>query len=366
MAPFQPSYLALHASGELQRRAAALMERMAHCDLCPRDCRVNRLAGGLGLCLSGSLPIVCSVCDHHGEEPPLSGTRGSGTIFFGNCNMRCVYCQNHQISQDPRGVLGKEMGCASLARQMLHLQDVVGCHNINVVSPSHFVPQIVQAVAEAVPLGLRVPLVYNTGGYDSMETLKLLDGIVDIYLPDIRYASDQAARKYSGVKQYTAHNRAAIKEMYRQVGNLVTDDEGVAERGLIVRHLILPEGLAGSEASLEWLATGVSPDVHVSVMSQYYPAHRAARFRELARRITPAEYQVVVDALDRLGMENGWVQELESPESYRPDFGREGHPFSSPPPTPPSDNRQVSRPPNPTPPARGGKSQTPQYKPQFP
>lgn len=334
MAPFQSAYLALYSSGELQRRAAALKERLALCDLCPRNCRVNRVAGGLGHCLSGVLPIVCSVCDHHGEEPPLSGTRGSGTIFFGNCNMRCVYCQNHQISQDDRSMGGKTMDCAALAGRMLHLQNDLGCHNINLVSPSHFVPQIVQAVAEAVPLGLRVPLVYNTGGYDSVDTLRLLDGIVDIYLPDIRYASDQAARKYSGVKRYAAHNRAAIKEMYRQVGNFVTDDRGVAQRGLIVRHLILPSGVAGSEASLEWLASEVSPDVHLSVMSQYYPAHRAARYRELARRITPEEYQVVVDALSRLGMENGWVQELESPESYRPDFGREGHPFA---PAPPHD-----------------------------
>jgi putative pyruvate formate lyase activating enzyme len=193
-------------------------------------------------------------------------------------------------------------------------------------------------VLEAVPLGLRIPLVYNTGGYDSVETLKLLDGIIDIYLPDIRYSSNTAAKKYSGVDGYVEANRAAIKEMYRQVGNLGVDEKGIAQRGLIVRHLILPGGLAGSRESLEWLAEEVSPDVHLSIMAQYYPAHRAPRFPGLARRISRIEYDAVVSVLERLGLENGWLQELESRDSYRPDFGRPGHPFSPSP--PPASNNQ--------------------------
>jgi len=321
------SYLSLYRSGELHKRAAALEARLAHCDLCPRDCGVNRLAGEIGFCRSGAQPTVASVCAHHGEEPPLSGTKGSGTIFFGNCTMRCVYCQNYQISQDPRKMRGHEISVTALAHEMLRVQNELGCHNINLVSPTHFVPQIVRALYQTVPLGLHLPLVYNTGGYDSVETLKLLDGIIDIYLPDIRYASDTVAKRYSRTPDYVENARAAIKEMHRQVGGLVVDSAGVALRGLIVRHLILPGGLAGSEESLTWLAENISPGVHISMMAQYYPAHHAARFPELARHITPSEYGHVMDVMDRLGMENGWVQELDSPNNYRPDFGRGDHPF---------------------------------------
>ncbi|HEX9897307.1 MAG TPA: radical SAM protein [Dehalococcoidales bacterium] len=323
----EPAYLSLYRSGELQKRAEALEARLAHCNLCPRNCDVNRLEGELGFCHSGVLSIVASICAHHGEEPPLSGTKGSGTVFFGNCNMRCVYCQNHQISQDRRRLRGQETDYESLAQQLLYLQDVLGCHNINFVSPSHFVPQMVRAVLEAVPLGLRLPLVYNTSGYDSVSTLKLLDGVIDIYLPDIRYADNKVAKKYSLAPDYVEHARAAIKEMYRQVGNLIVDGEGVAQRGLIIRHLILPAGLAGSEESLTWLAREVSPDVHLSIMAQYYPAHHASRFPVLARRITRAEYDCMVALLGRLGMENGWIQALDSADNYQPDFRREGHPF---------------------------------------
>ncbi len=323
----EPGYLSLYRSGELQKRAEALETRLIQCDLCPRICGVNRLEGELGFCRSGALPIVASVCAHHGEEPPISGTKGSGTVFFGNCTMRCVYCQNHQISQDRRKLRGQEMDCHTLAQMVLYLQNDLGCHNINFVSPSHFVPQMVRAVFEAVPLGLRLPLVYNTSGYDSVDTLKLLNGVIDIYLPDIRYADNKVAKKYSRAPDYVEHARAAIQEMYRQVGNLVVDGEGIAQRGVIIRHLILPEGLAGSEESLTWLAREVSPDVHLSIMAQYYPAHRANRFPALARRITEAEYSSVVALLDRLGMENGWIQALDSPDNYQPDFEREKHPF---------------------------------------
>ena len=323
-----PSYLALFRSGELQKRAMQLEARLAACDLCPQNCRVNRLDGEQGFCRSGALPIVASVCAHHGEEPPLSGSKGSGTIFFGNCNMRCVYCQNYEISQNPKTMLAHEVTTDALAGEMLRVQKL-GCHNINLVSPSHFVPQVLRALCAAVPLGLRLPLVYNTSGYESLDVIKLLDGAVDIYLPDIRYASNDMARKYSRAPDYVEHARAAIKEMHGQVGLLSVDEKGIARRGVIVRHLILPGGLAGSAESLAWLARNVSPDVYMSIMAQYYPAHRARLHPELARRITPTEYQEVMVVMEGLGMENGWIQELDSPDSYRPDFSGGDHPFES-------------------------------------
>ncbi len=301
---------------------------MAFCDICPRECHVNRLEGKRGFCHSGYLPIVSAVCAHHGEEPAISGSKGSGTIFFGNCNMRCVYCQNYQISQDWRGQKSREMDFPKLAQEMLYLQDELGCHNINFVSPSHFVPQLVRAVLEAVPLGLKVPLVYNSSGYDSVASLKELDGVISVYLPDLRYASERWARKFSHARNYVAYARAAIKEMYRQAGELVMDESGVAERGLIVRHLILPNRIAGSEESLHWLAHEISPTVTVSIMSQYYPSHKAKDKRLLPRTISEAEYDEVLRLLDEVGLESGWVQEMGAAENYLPDFEREGHPFS--------------------------------------
>ncbi len=324
----EPGYIALYHSGELERRAQALEARLASCDICPRECRVNRLANKLGFCHSGHLPIVPAACAHQGEEPAISGTRGSGTVFFGNCNMRCVYCQNHQISQNWRRQKSKETDCHTLAEKMLYLQDDLGCHNINFVSPSHFVPRVVRAVLEAVPMGLRVPLVYNTSGYDSVASLRELDGIISVYLSDLRYASDKWAKKFSRTPDYVARARLAIREMYRQVGDLVVDEYGLAQRGLIVRHLILPNGLAGSEESLAWLASELSPEVTISIMSQYMPVHRAQRISLLSRTITPDEYETVLQLLSDLGLENGWVQEMGAAENYLPDFEREGHPFS--------------------------------------
>ncbi|MBI4285742.1 MAG: radical SAM protein [Chloroflexi bacterium] len=329
MALMQASYIALYRSGELARRVARLEARLASCDLCPRECRVNRLENETGYCHSGRLPIVSSYCAHHGEEPVLSGSRGSGTIFFGNCNMRCVYCQNYQISQDWQRQRAKEVTCRTLSHQMLHLQDL-GCHNINFVSPSHFIPQIVRAILDAVPLGLNVPLVYNTGGYDTISAMAELEGIIDIYLPDLRYASEEWAKRFSHAPDYVANARQSIKEMYRQVGDLVVDEAGVAERGLIVRHLVLPHEIAGSRESLTWLAHDVSPAITLSIMAQYMPLHRARQFPELARTITKGEYQTVVQLLDDLGLENGWVQELGAEANYLPDFHREGHPFAPP------------------------------------
>jgi putative pyruvate formate lyase activating enzyme len=324
---FEPSYLALYKSGELKKRATAFETRLAACDICPHNCGVNRLAGERGFCHSAYLPIVASYCAHRGEEPALSGSYGSGAIFFGNCSMRCVYCQNYQISQDWQTQQKNEIDITTLVKRMLYLQDELHCHNINFVSPSHFVPQAVKAVLEAVPLGLHIPLVYNTSGYDSLETIQALDGIIDIYLPDLRYADNKTGKKYSGVPDYVERSHTAIKEMYRQVGKLVMDGKGVARRGLIVRHLILPDRLAGSKESLGWLANEVSAEVTVSIMSQYYPIHHAAQFPSLARGITSSEYREVVGLLERLGLENGWAQEMESAVNYQPDFSRKGHPF---------------------------------------
>jgi len=242
--------------------------------------------------------------------------------------MRCVYCQNYQISQNWKKQKSNETDCRALAEKMLYLQNELGCHNINFVSPSHFVPQMVRAILEAVPMGLRVPLVYNTNGYDAIATLKELDGIISVYLPDLRYASDRWAKKYSRAPDYVTRARQAIKEMHRQVGDLTVNEFGLAQRGLIVRHLILPNGLAGSEKSLKWLANELSPAVTVSIMSQYSPLHRAKQMPLLSRTISSSEHETVLQLLSDLGIENGWIQEMGASETYVPDFDRENHPFT--------------------------------------
>jgi len=322
-----PRYIELYESGELARRVARLEARLRSCNICPRQCAVNRLENERGVCHTGYLPIVSAVCAHRGEEPAISGSRGSGAIFFGNCNMRCAYCQNHQISQNYKAQEAKTVDFHTLAEKMLYVQNELGCHNINLVSPSHVVPQIVRALLKAVPMGLHIPLVYNTSGYDSVATIKELDGIIDIYLPDLRYASNKWGMRFSRAPDYVGHARAAIKEMYRQVGDLVMDKDGIARRGLIVRLLILPNRLAGIEESLRWLVKEVSPTVTVSIMAQYFPTHRAPKIPLLSRKITETEYYEVVKLLDELGIQNGWVQETDASESYLPDFSREGHPF---------------------------------------
>ena len=323
----EPGYIALYHSGELERRAQRLEARLASCDICPRECRVNRLEGETGFCHSGRLPVISSFCTHHGEEPVLSGSRGSGTIFFSNCNLRCVYCQNYQISQDWQKQRSNEVDLRTLAENMLYLQDELGCHNINLVSPSHFVPQIVRALTEAAAMGLKLPLVYNTNSYDSIKTLEELSGIISIYLPDLKYASDVYASQLSEAPDYVARSRQAIKEMYRQVGGIVVDKSGLAQRGLIVRHLILPNGLSGSRESLTWLAKEVSKRVTISAMSQYHPVHRAYQFPLLSRSISLSEYQEVLNIMEELGLEKGWTQKMGAQEDYLPDFEREGHPF---------------------------------------
>jgi putative pyruvate formate lyase activating enzyme len=269
---------------------------------------VNRLKDDkLGFCRSGLNPIISSVSPHHGEEPPLSGTKGSGTIFFTNCNLRCVYCQNYPISQMGNGAARTP---GELACQMLWLQEQ-GCHNLNLVTPTHFVPQILKALGIARERGFSLPIVYNTSGYESLETLRILDGIVDIYLPDMRYGDNKAAMQYSVAPHYVEINRAAIKEMYRQVGNLIIDEEGVAKRGIIIRHLVLPGGLSGTEGIMKFLAEEISKDVYISLMSQYFPAYKTTEHKEINRRITEAEYDAAYECKMKYGLKNGWIQEHE-------------------------------------------------------
>jgi len=292
----------------LQKRVEAAYNLLESCRACPRQCGVNRLKNDkLGFCRSGLHPVVSSINVHHGEEPPLSGSRGSGTIFLTNCNLRCVYCQNYPISQLGTGA---ERTPGELACQMVWLQEQ-GCHNLNLVTPTHFMPQILKALGIARERGFNLPIVYNTSGYESLEALRLLDGIVDIYLPDMRYSDDDAARTYSVAPHYQEINCAAIKEMYRQVGNLVLDEAGIATRGLIIRHLILPAGLSGTGRIMKFLAEEISKDVHISLMSQYFPAFKAREFKELSRRITVDEYETAYQAMLKYGLENGWVQEFE-------------------------------------------------------
>jgi len=287
----EPAYLSLLHSGELAGRVRQAYRHLEACDLCARYCGVNRRASVRGaVCRTGERAIVASYGPHHGEEDVLRGWRGSGTIFFAWCNLRCVFCQNHDISQAPAG---SEVEPEELAAIMLSLQ-ARGCHNINLVSPSHVVAPILAAVLIAAEAGLRLPLVYNTGGYDSPEALALLDGVVDIYMPDIKYSDAVVARRYSKVRDYPAVNRAAVKEMHRQVGDLVVDAEGIARRGLLVRHLVLPGGLAGTGEVVRFLAEEISPNTYLNLMAQYYPRHRAGLYPELNRPITRAEYQEVV------------------------------------------------------------------------
>jgi putative pyruvate formate lyase activating enzyme len=293
---------------ELQKRVEAAYGLLEACRVCPRECGVNRLKNDkLGFCRSGLNPVISSVSPHHGEEPPLSGTKGSGTIFLTNCNLRCAYCQNYPISQLGNGT---ERTPGELACQMVWLQEQ-GCHNLNLVTPTHFMPQILKALGVARERGFNLPIVYNTSGYESLEALRLLDGIVDIYLPDMRYSDDSVARTYSAAPHYPEINRAAVREMFRQVGNLMLDEDGIATRGLIVRHLVLPNGLSGTEGVMKFLAEEISKDVYISLMSQYFPAYKAHEFSKLSRRITSEEYEEAYHIMQKYGLENGWIQDID-------------------------------------------------------
>ena len=280
-----PSYLNLKIS-EIKKRKKIAFEMMRSCEICPRKCKVNRLMGKRGFCRLGKRAMVSSFNPHFGEEECLVGTYGSGTIFFTWCNLRCVYCQNYRISQLG---MGQEIEDEELAMIMLKLQNM-RCHNINLVTPTPQIPQILSALLIAIERGLKLPLVYNTGGYDSVKALKLLDGIVDIYMPDFKYSSDKMAQKYSSAPQYPKIVKMAIKEMHRQVGDLVIDNSGVARRGLLVRHLVLPEDIAGTKKAMEFLAREISDNTFVNIMNQYYPCFKANDFPALNRKITPQEY----------------------------------------------------------------------------
>ncbi len=325
--PSVPSYPQLRETGELQRRVSSLEALMGSCVVCPHRCGINRLKNQRSRCHTGYLPIVSASTQHFGEEPLLAGSRGVGNIFFANCNLRCVYCQNHLISQNPRAEAHREIDFDALADIMLDLQGK-GCHSIGLVSPSHVVPQIVRAVGIAAERGLSLPLIYNTGAYDSVEVLRMLDGIVDIYLPDLKYAEGEMARRYSGVRDYPRVARAAIEEMERQVGTgLIVDEEGLLRRGLIIRHLVLPNDIAGSKETLHWIRGRFGPRATLSVMAQYSPAHRARLTPLLDRTIRRGEYERVIDFLGGLGMEEGWAQECESSFCYLPDFQNRDRPF---------------------------------------
>ncbi len=295
--PFEPAYLALLRSGELKRRVQAAYERLHACDFCGRECRVDRHEH-VGSCNTGVRAVVTSYHPHLGEEDPLRGWRGSGTIFFAWCNLNCQFCQNYDISQLGHG---HEVEPEELAAMMLSLQ-AQGCHNINLVSHTHVVPQILAAVLIAAQVGLRLPLVYNTGGYDSLVALASLDGVADIYMPDMKYANAETAQKYSKVTAYPTVNQVAVKEMHRQVGDLVLDENGIALRGLLVRHLVLPDELAGTAEIARFLAEEVSRDTYINIMDQYRPCYKAAELPPLDRPITRAEYEQAVQQAREAGL----------------------------------------------------------------
>ncbi len=288
---FEPAYLALERSGELARRAQELYSIYRSCRLCPRQCGVDRTKDEKGICSSTARAKVYSAHAHFGEERPLVGRGGSGTIFFSNCNLLCVFCQNWQINHRGDGAYA---GDEAIARLMIDRQRS-GCHNINLVTPTHIVPSIVRALRVAIARGLRVPLVYNCGGYEPVEVIRLLDGIVDIYLPDFKYTDGAMAAKYSnGASDYPERAAAAIEEMHRQVGELVVDENGIALRGLIIRHLVLPFNIAGTDKFVQFVARRLTPSTYVNIMEQYHPEHQASKYPELSRRITAAEYQQAI------------------------------------------------------------------------
>ncbi|MCX5749709.1 MAG: radical SAM protein [Candidatus Saganbacteria bacterium] len=305
----------------IEERIKQAQELLKRCCLCGHRCGADRTSGGLGICGAGKDIYISSYTAHLGEEPVFSGTKGSGTIFFTYCNLSCAYCQNYEISQKH---LGKKVSEKELADIMLSLQKK-GCHNINLVSPTHFMPQILAALKIAFEKGLDIPVVYNTNGYDSLELLKILDGIADIYMPDFKYFDDEKAKKYSNAENYVETAKAGIKEMFRQAGNLVLDGEDIALKGLLVRHLGLPNNISGGKEVLDFLSS-ISKDIWISIMSQYSPQNKAKEYPELNRKITPEEYWDVIRHAQSLKLENYLIQEMSSTETYLPDFSK-NNPF---------------------------------------
>ena len=295
---FQPSYLRLHQNGELIKRIEALSEKLESCEVCPHKCSVNRLKDEKGICKTGNKAKVSSFGPHFGEESPLVGRHGSGTIFFTHCNLYCIFCQNYDISHLGEGYLVDEERIAEI---MLSLQNM-GCHNINFVTPTHVIPQIVKALPIAVENGLSIPLVYNSGGYDSVLTLKLLDGIFDIYMPDFKYSDDKIAQRYCNAPDYSQVAKQAVKMMHRQVGDLILDEKGIARRGLIIRHLVLPEDLAGTYEAMRFITKEISKNSYVNLMDQYRPCYKAKDFPPLDRRITREEFVQAIKIAHDLGI----------------------------------------------------------------
>ena len=297
---FIPAYRNLLPGGELTQRAKQAYRHLEDCDLCARYCHMNRRQTIKGaVCRTGERAVVNSFGPHHGEEDPLRGWRGSGTIFFSWCSLRCVFCQNWEISQ--KG-MGQEVEPVELAEMMLQLQ-AQGCHNINFVTPSHVVAQLIAAVDIAAKQGLNLPLVYNTGGYDSPEALALLNGIIDIYMPDMKYGDSKLARRYSKVRNYVEVNFAAVKEMHRQVGDLQLDEHGIAQHGLLVRHLVLPANIAGTDKVLAFLAQEISTNTYLNLMDQYHPCYRADEYPALARPLTRREYDEALQLAEFYGLQ---------------------------------------------------------------
>ena len=287
---FIPSYIGLFEKRELSQRIQLLMDFLKECRLCPRECRVNRLDGELGYCGAGSDLMISSAFPHFGEESPLVGNSGSGTIFMTHCNLRCIFCQNYDISHLGRG---ERVTLSDMARIMIKLQEV-GCHNINFVTPTHYVPQIVASLPEAVELGLRLPIVYNCSGYESLEVIQLLEGIVDIYMPDIKFMFEKYSRRFSNAPDYPEVIKKVLKEMHRQVGDLMTNSKGIAERGLLIRHLVMPGGVASSEAALKFIAEEISIQSYANIMDQYRPEYRANEYPEINRQIIHQEYKEAI------------------------------------------------------------------------
>lgn len=300
-----PSYLKSYSDSTLKTKINQAYKLLESCIICPRKCKVNRIDNERGFCRVGINPVVCSYMPHHGEEPPISGAKGSGTIFFSFCNLKCVYCQNYHFSQESEG---KEVPIEKLSEFMLYLQGL-GCHNINLVTPTHVMPQILKALYIAIEKGLSIPIVYNTSGYELPEVIKILNGIVDIYLVDMRYADNEHSIKYSQAPNYPSFNQEAVKEMYRQVGDSEFDKNNIIKKGMIIRHLVLPNNISGTEKIMKFISQNLSNKVYISLMSQYHPYYQAHKYPEIARRITKEEYQTAMDCLRRYGLNNGWTQD---------------------------------------------------------
>ncbi|HNQ50301.1 MAG TPA: radical SAM protein [Candidatus Omnitrophota bacterium] len=309
----QPAYLKAYENGTLDSAVKAAGLLLQSCTICPRRCKVDRTKGETGFCKTAARAEVYSYLAHHGEEPPISGTKGSGTIFFSHCNMACLYCQNYEFSQ--KNGQGGGVSSAELARIMLDLQKR-GCHNINLVSPTHVMPQILEALKHAVKKGLTIPLVYNTGGYELPKMIHLLDGIVDVYLVDMRYADKDLAIKFSAAAGYPEYNQAAVREMHCQAGLAQFDEKGIIEKGLIIRHLVLPENIAGTEQIMKFIAEEISIHTYISLMSQYTPYYKADEYHGLNRRITVQEYKTAQDCMDKYGLHNGWTQDSGGLERF--------------------------------------------------